>query len=694
MSKRRPKKGPAKFRGRSPKKTAARGGGGGSGGGQGRNGGRRGGGGGERGGKVLRGRVQKNPKGFAFIVPLHAEFEDAFVPREEAAQLLNGDTVEFAMQKRGARASARILKIVERRSSRVIGKVTPAGHGMALVTSNNEYFDLQGDPAGVRAGDWVVAELQQAPDANRPGTAEVTESFGKFLTPKNDIAFTIARYGLPDHFSEGLLRDGEKYRAMAQEEIDDPAENRRDQRNLPYVTIDGEDAKDFDDAIYVERNAKGFILYVAIADVSFFVRPGTQLDKEAHGRATSVYFPGFCLPMLPEFLSNELCSLRPQEDKLALTCEIHFTNAGTVETAKMYSSLIKTARRLTYAQVQAYHDKDPQMTKELLPLGTPLRDAFALYAKLDDQRKQRGVLDFDLPESKIVVDKDGKPTSVAKAPRYLSHKLIEEFMIAANRAVAKHLREVKSPALYRVHEQPDASKLDDLNQLLKNLGMPGRITEVSPRAFAEVLKNTAEIKSAATVHQVILRLQKQAKYMPEPKGHFGLALNDYAHFTSPIRRYPDLVVHRALKGLTGRPGKSDKRSEGTASDDFARLGEHTSEMERRATEAERFIVRRKQCWYFLDRVGDTFDGTVCGLSKNGVFVNLGEMAAEGFMPIEYLDGFWEHDERQMCLRKRPAPGLISLGDAIRVQIVKVTVEENQITLGTPETKLAKAPDKK
>jgi ribonuclease R len=676
MSKRRPKKGPAKFRSRSPKKNNRGPGGGGRGEGQ-------------KSGKVLRGRVQKNPKGFAFLVPLqHGEFEDAFVSREEAAPLLNGDTVEFTMQRRGPRASARILKIVERRSSRVIGKVTPAGRGMAVVTSNNEYFELEGDSGGVRPGDWVVAELQDFPKTNRPGTAEITESFGKFLTPKNDIAFTIARYGLPDRFSEGLLREGEKYRSLAQAEIDHPAENRRDQRDLPYVTIDGEDAKDFDDAIYVERTEKGFTLYVAIADVSFFVRPKTQLDKEAVARATSVYFPGFCLPMLPEFLSNELCSLRPQEDKLALVAEMHFNNAGVMESSKFYSSLIKTARRLTYAQVQAFHDKDMDTMKDLFRITVPLKDAFALYAKLDDQRRQRGVLDFDLPESKIQVDKDGRPTSVAKAPRYASHKLIEEFMIAANRAVAKHLRETKALALYRVHEQPDASKLDELNQLLKNLGMPGRITEISPRSFAKVLESTAELKSAATVHQVILRLQKQARYMPEPKGHFGLALADYAHFTSPIRRYPDLAVHRALKGLTGKTGKTDKRSEGAGPDDFARLGEHTSEMERRATEAERFIVRRKQCWYFLDRVGDHFDGTISGLTKNGLFVSLGEMAAEGFLPVEFLDGFWEHDERSMCLRKRPGPGILALGDAIRVQILKVTVEENQITLGIEDLKKA------
>lgn len=675
MSKRRPKKGKGdkkngqKFRGRAGKKNNH--------------------GGGGKSPRLFQGRVQKNPRGFAFILPLHAEFEDTFVPREEAASLLDGDTVEFSIQRRGPRTAARIHRIVQRRTNQVIGKVTQANRGLAVVTSNNEYFALEGDPADVRPGDWVVAALGDYPDDNNPGTAEVTESFGKYLTPKNDIAFTVARYGLPERFSEGLMRDGEKYRAMSEEEIA-MSEDRHDQRALPYVTIDGEDAKDFDDAVYVERDGKGFTLYVAIADVSYFVRPGTQLDKEAKARATSVYFPGFCLPMLPEFLSNELCSLRPQEDKLAMTAEMRFTGAGGVESAKFYPSLIKTARRLTYTQVQAFFDKEPAALKEFSALATPLKNALELYHKLDDQRKQRGVLDFDLPESKIEVDKEGKPLAIKKAPRHISHKLIEEFMIAANRAVAKHLRENKSMALYRVHEIPDADKLQDLNMMLQNFGVPSRIDEVSPRAFAKILESVAKLPSAKTLNQLILRLQKQAKYMPEPKGHFGLALADYAHFTSPIRRYPDLVVHRALKGLTGRVGQHDKRSRAAPSEDFEALGEHTSAMERRATEAERFIVRRKQCWYFLDRVGDLFNGTVSGITKNGVFVDLGEFATEGFVPLEYLDGFYEYDERHMCLRKRPGPGQINLGDPLKVQIVKVTVEENQITLGLPEKEEKKA----
>ncbi len=697
-------------RGRGPKKSKQYGSGGADGGGKsgprGRSGqgGRRGGprgagpqegggrprprqGDGERGGQTHRGKVQKNPRGFAFILPSQAEFEDVFVDARQAAQLMEGDIVEFSIVHRGPRSSARIERILERRTHKIVGQLQGFGRNVELVGANNQRFALAGEPKDAQTGDWVIANMEEYPNENRPGYVRVQQSFGKHLTPKNDVPITIARYGLPDEFSEGVEKDAERYRQMAREEIASKDAKRRDQRNLAYITIDGEDAKDFDDAVFVEAHDKGYTLYVAIADVSFFVRPGTALDKEAKARATSVYFPGVCIPMLPEYLSNDLCSLRPQEDKLAMTAEMHFNSAGVMEATKFYSSLIKTARRCTYTEIQAFVDKDPLMTKTLAPLSMHLKNAYELFRKMEDQRKKRGVLEFKLPESKIEVDKDGRPVSVKKAPSYSSHKLIEEFMVAANRAVAKHLRETKQAALYRVHEAPDTDALDELNLLMKNLGMPGRISENTPRGFAEVLTNTEKLPAANTLHQAILRMMKQARYMPKPLGHFGLSLQDYAHFTSPIRRYPDLVVHRALNGLTPRARDTDKRPEGVSSEeDFDRLGEHTSDMERRATEAERFIVKRKQCWYFLDRIGDEFDGTVSGVHKNGLFVYLGEMAAEGFVPMEFMDGFYELDERRNCLRRRPGSEMLSVGDPIRVQVLKVSIDENQITLGMAKKK--------
>ncbi|MBY0371773.1 RNB domain-containing ribonuclease, partial [bacterium] len=254
------------------------------------------------GGKLLRGRVQKNPRGFAFIIPSQSEFEDAFVSRDDAASLLDGDTVEFSMQRNGPKTSARVHRILERRTQKVVGQLVESGHGTGVVTANNEYFQIEGDLAGTRRGDWVVAELDEFPTARHAGTAHIAESFGRHLTPKNDIPYTIARYGLPEEFSDSVMREAPKYQELAREEFE--SGNRKDLRDLPFVTIDGEDAKDFDDAVLVrQRDDRGFTLYVAIADVSFFVVPGTKLDKEARARATSVYFPGFCLPMLPEFLS-------------------------------------------------------------------------------------------------------------------------------------------------------------------------------------------------------------------------------------------------------------------------------------------------------------------------------------------------------------------------------------------------------
>lgn len=328
-------------------------------------------------GKFFQGRVQKNPRGFAFIVPLHAEFEDAFVSPEQAGKLMDGDIVEFSIQSRGRRSSAQIRRVVTRRTEEILGKIVPGRRGWAVVTPNQEFFALEGDDAGTRPGDWVLAKMT-TPPGKEIGGVEITESFGRFLSPKNDISITIARFGLINRFTDGLLRDADRYRKLAQDEVAH-LEGRKDLRHLPFVTIDGEDAKDFDDAVFVEKtDGAGFTLYVAIADVSFFVRPGTQLDKEAKARSTSVYFPGFCLPMLPEFLSNDLCSLRPQEDKLSVTAEIRFSGDGHAQAARFYPSLIKTARRLTYTQVQAFVDKEPATLRELAPLAKHLENARAL----------------------------------------------------------------------------------------------------------------------------------------------------------------------------------------------------------------------------------------------------------------------------------------------------------------------------
>lgn len=296
-------------------------------------------------------------------------------------------------------------------------------------------------------------------------------------------------------------------------------------------------------------------------------------------------------------------------------------------------------------------------------------------------------MDFDLPECKVLLDETGFPTRVFQAERLKAHKLIEEFMIAANRAVAKALTDEEVPALYRVHEEPNPESLDDLNALLVTLGIKKRIDKLTPRAFAQILEGTAELKVAGTLHQSILRLQKQAKYMPEPKGHFGLALDDYTHFTSPIRRYPDLVVHRALKGLCAASESSDKRYGAGTPEEMVAIGQQTSDAERRSMEAERFVLKRKQCWYMERKLGEEFDGVITGFTSGGMFVNIPWMALDGYVPLEFMIGHYDIDDETKCARQRPGPKVLYLGDPFRIQVAKVSVDEGKITFAEAKTSL-------
>jgi ribonuclease R len=644
---------------------------------------------------VLVGRVQKNPRGFAFLIPVASGFADVYVSPREAATLMNGDVVEFHTEHRGRRTEAVVDRIVQRGQSEVLGEIRETEHGMVLVTSDGDALDLDGARAR-DDGQFVIATIEEYPTDRHPGLVAVKEHLGSELSPRHDITIAISRYGLPDTFGLEAQRVADKARARAEEEIrrvhrkDHSREtavprghpgSRRDQRDLPYVTIDGEDAKDFDDAVLVEtprQGAAAFILYVAIADVSFFVEPGSALDREARTRGTSVYFPGFCLPMLPESLSNDMCSLRPQSDRLAFTAEIHFDRDARAIETRFYPSVIRTARRCTYTEIQGFLDGVSPHDRTLEDLAGPINRMHELYLKLAKQRAARGVLDFDLPESKIETDPSGRPTVARRADRYDAHRLIEEFMIAANRAVAARLRESRSLTLYRVHEAPDLAALEELNTVLRNMGVSAAVRENSPKAFARVLEATKHLPIAPTLHQVILRLQKQAHYEPEPKGHFGLALRDYAHFTSPIRRYPDLVVHRSLRALI----EGQRSAEPVEA--YFEMGEQTSRLERRAMEAERFVVRRKQCWFMQGHLGQRFDGIISGVSERGLFVELPRFGLDGFVPLEFLRGDYQLDERHLCLRRRPGNQLLKVGDPFRIEVAKVSVDEGQITFAPDE----------
>lgn len=632
--------------------------------------------------ELIQGRVQKrSAQGFAFLLPLRKGLPDAYVDRDQARLLLNEDIVEYTLQRRGKRFEARVRRVVRHGQREVLGSVERMGRGYAIETIQGETFAVRESRHHPPLGAWVRARIETYPTEHAAATVSVEEVLGERLEPTHDTAIAIARFGLWSEFSEKALGDALQGRRHAEEARRHLGE-RQDLRQLPFVTIDGADAKDFDDAILVEETKSGFRLRVAIADVAHFVRLGSSLDHEARRRGTSVYFPGSVIPMLPEELSNNLCSLRPREERLALVADMSCDVFGNVQGSKFYEGLIQTAARLTYDDVHDFFKGDHHAKAKWLSLTAPLMAAKHLFLKMRKLRDERGALDFELPECKIEVDARARPIKVGPAQRFESHKVIEEFMIAANRAVAKALRESKTPSLYRIHESPDPSALDEANQLLRTFGVSPVLPDLTPKSFARLLERTKGHKNAPTLHQAILRMQKQAHYGPEPKGHFGLALKDYTHFTSPIRRYPDLVVHRALKQLIFKKKSSDKEDEEESSLDA--VGQQTSECERRAMEAERFVVRRKQCWFFRDRLGDVFEGRVTGLTANGLFVEMLPHATEGFLPLEAMDGFWQYDERRQCMRRRPGGNVLTAGDSLKVQVVDVSLDENRITLGQRE----------
>ena len=624
----------------------------------------------------LIGRVQKNQRGFAFLIAQSAKgLKDTYVSPFQARSLMSGDLVEFRIRHQGSRSEAEIIKVLERASKTLFGQVRASYQGYVLETVEQDSFQLLGADRE-KVGQWVVADVEKYPDQKTTGVAKVKTALGKTLLPEHDALITMARFGINERFPDSCLDEAFALKTLAQKEIEKPHPQRKDLRQLPFVTIDGEDAKDFDDAIFVSEQTgkKAFSLFVAIADVSFFVRPHSSLDNEAVKRSTSTYFPGYCIPMLPEGLSNDLCSLNPKTDKLVLVAEIEMDGHGNILDSHFYEAIINTVARLTYTQVHAWFEGEEHALPPICQ--KPMASAKRLFKLLHQKRKERGVLDFQLPECRFELDDKSNPIKAYPYPQWESHQLIEEFMILANSVVAKALKEAKCPSLYRVHEAPELESIEELNQLMRSLGFSLMLKEVSPSAFSFLLSQTGGKKGASTLHKAVLRAQKQARYEPNPKGHFGLALTDYTHFTSPIRRYPDLIVHRSLKRFILKEKNTDKQKE---SDDLVRLGEVTSERERRAMEAERFISRRKQCWFMQKRLGQTFTGVISGVIAKGVFVEISDHAIEGFVPIDSLQGRYEFDERRGCMRRRPGHTTLGIGDSLEIQVMDVSVEDNEIT---------------
>ncbi len=634
---------------------------------------------------LVPGVVIANPDGFGFLRP-DSGGDDLFLPPFEMRKAMHGDRVlacVTGMDRRGRREGA-IVEVLERRLNRLIGRfVVEAGIGYVVPDDRRIQRNVMIPPDAhmdARNGQLVVCELVQAPDPQRPPIGRVLAVLGDRLTASLAVQAAIHGHEIPHEFPQAVLDEA----AAVPLTVDAAtAAQRVDLRQTPLVTIDGEDAKDFDDAVYCETNRNGFRLVVAIADVSHYVRPGTPLDEEATKRATSVYFPGFVVPMLPETLSNGICSLNPKVDRLCFVCDMQIDRDGEVTQSKFYEAVMNSHARLTYTQVwNAVGEGIPQDAHEdaLGQIGSLLPDIqrlHQLFQILVKARERRGAIEFESSEVRFVLGPQGEVVQAGMLQRNDAHKLIEECMIAANVEAAKYLLAHHVPAPYRIHERPPEQKYADLQEFLKEfkLRMPPW-GKVEPRDFTALLKKIRERPDAALIESVLLRSQSLAVYSPDNVGHFGLALEAYAHFTSPIRRYPDLLVHRAIKhALSGaKPEKYQYSPSGMAA-----LTLQCSERERRADEAEREVDERYRAAWMEQHVGGEFEGTISGVTSFGLFVELDDSKVNGLIHVTQLPHDYYHfDPIRKTLAGERTGREFRLGDRVNIVVMKASVEDRKI----------------
>jgi ribonuclease R len=632
------------------------------------------------------GRYSRHPAGFWFVVPDDPEQSDLFIPPGAGAGAIHGDIVAariVAVKPDGRREGA-IARVVERRSQTIVGLFHGTASGGGIVQPLDPGFGFEvlvpkAEAQAARTGEIVRTELLTPPHAGGGARGRVLERLGRPDEPGVETEVLVRKYGFSADYPEEVLAEVER---LPSQPADWPLAEREDFTRGTVVTIDGETARDFDDAVEVERlDAGGYRLHVHIADVGFFVPEGSATDLEALRRGTSVYFPDRCIPMLPERLSNDLCSLRPDEIRLTQGVSIDFDRRGNPKRARFHDGYIRSRARLTYNEVAKLVEERDPAARAARAAVVPMLDAAAeLAALLARRREERGAIDFDLPEPEILLELTGETAEIVARRRNAAHRLIEEFMITANAAVAAELKKRKAPALYRVHERPALDRVERLIDALDGLGyrLPGDPAAVEPAALAALVEQAKGKPEAPLVARLVLRTMALARYHEECLGHFGLALPRYLHFTSPIRRYPDLVAHRALRRLTRGPAESP----GEREDRTARLPElarECSRLEREAEAAEREAVAWKVAAFMADRLGDEFDGVVVEVAPHGVLVGLEEPFVEGMIPVARLGPeYWKYDARRRLLRGSESGAVYRLGMPVRVRVDRVDLYRHLI----------------
>ena len=630
----------------------------------------------------LTGRVHAHPDGFGFLIPDDRDKEDLYLSRREMRRVMHGDRVMVRVERtRGGAVEAHVAEILEHGQKRLVGTYEEhQGQGYLIPTDPRiaPAIALGQSDKRPEKGAVIAAELTRYASGYSAPEARVVETLGDPNDPEIQARAIIFQYALPTEFSPAAKRGAE---ACPQTIPESEIASRVDLRALPIVTIDGEKARDFDDAVCVEKSDGGYRLHVSIADVAHYVRPGSALDEDAYARGTSVYFPDRALPMLPEELSNGICSLNPNEDRLTKTAMIEFGARGEVLKTRFFNSVIRSHARMTYTEVrQILVDKDAESRARYRALVPGFERMEELALLLYGERRARGTLDFDLPEAEIVLDLQGNPENIVRAERSIAHRIIEEFMIAANEAVARHLKEKNLPLLYRVHEGPDHEALEEIAPFLATLGyrLPLKHERIQPKELQKILDASKGKPEEKVVNHVLLRAMKQAHYAPDNIGHFGLASLCYAHFTSPIRRYPDLIVHRMLdEALKNRKLKANEREE--LDRYMSEAGKHTSERERVAMDAEREMVGLKKAQFMMDKIGEQFAGVIVSLANFGFFVELEDYFVEGLVKLSSLkDDDYHYYEKEYLIKGRRHGRKFRLGDRVRVKVLRINAFRAEI----------------
>jgi ribonuclease R len=630
---------------------------------------------------LIVGRVKCHPDGYAFVISERKGEEDLFIGPRNLREAMHGDRVVArveAVRKKGK--EGKVIRILERKVRKVVGKFMKGKNYSYVVPEDEkilqEVYIPEGETKRARPNQIVVAEITRYPTERARPEGRVTHILGYPDDPEVDVQIILHKHDLPHRFSSAALEEARRFLLAP---VDHEYRDRVDLRGIPTVTIDGEKARDFDDAVSIEERKEGEVtLYVSISDVSHYVREGTVLDEEAYLRGTSVYFPDRAISMFPQELSNEICCLHPGVDRLAMTVELTYDGKGRRRKVRFYPSVIRSDERLTYTTVKRILiDRDAELARRYRPLIPSLELMGSLCRALRERRIDRGAIDFDLPEPEVVLNLQGEAEDIIRAERNFAHQIIEEFMISANEAVAQFMEEQAVPFVYRIHEPPGRETIEEFRKFISHFGYTmGRDGDPSPREFQKLLDRVKGKPEEKVINNVLLRSMKWAKYSSQNQGHFGLASKAYTHFTSPIRRYPDLIVHRLLKMVLSSKG-------GAISDEeLAQKTDHLSHRERVAMEAEREIVDRYRVRFMKEKIGEVFQGIISGIAAFGVFVELTEIFVEGLVRVTSLhDDYYQYREDRHSLVGERTHRTFRIGDTVKVRLERVDVERRHIDFG-------------